>query len=271
MLFECKKVSFGYENQQVIKDLSFQVQEGEYVCVVGENGSGKSTLIKGLLGLIPAGSGQVNYEKEISNHVIGYLPQQTSSQKDFPATVWEVILSGCLSTRKGRFFYSKEDKEKARRQMRHLELENLASRSFGELSGGQQQRVLIARALCATESLLILDEPVTGLDPAVTRELYEILEKLNKKEHTAIVMVLQEHFHMQIKFFILVRKATFLERAESIVQVKRESVCLERLSERKKKNESDYYDVSISIYSKSTDSRCACVALCGASWCMPCA
>lgn len=189
MLFECKKVSFGYENQQVIKDLSFQVQEGEYVCVVGENGSGKSTLIKGLLGLIPAGSGQVNYGKEISNHVIGYLPQQTSSQKDFPATVWEVILSGCLSTRKGRFFYSKEDKEKARRQMRHLELENLASRSFGELSGGQQQRVLIARALCATESLLILDEPVTGLDPAVTRELYEILEKLNKKEHTAIVMV----------------------------------------------------------------------------------
>ena len=175
MLFECKKVSFGYENQQVIKDLSFQVQEGEYVCVVGENGSGKSTLIKGLLGLIPAGSGQVNYGKEISNHVIGYLPQQTSSQKDFPATVWEVILSGCLRTRKGRFFYSKEDKEKARRQMRHLELENLASRSFGELSGGQQQRVLIARALCATESLLILDEPVTGLDPAVTRELYEIL------------------------------------------------------------------------------------------------
>lgn len=189
MLFECKKVSFGYENQQVIKDLSFQVQEGEYVCVVGENGSGKSTLIKGLLGLIPAGSGQVNYGKEISNHVIGYLPQQTSSQKDFPATVWEVILSGCLSTRKGRFFYSKEDKEKARRQMCHLELESLASRSFGELSGGQQQRVLIARALCATESLLILDEPVTGLDPAVTRELYEILEKLNKKEHTAIVMV----------------------------------------------------------------------------------
>ena len=142
MLFECKKVSFGYENQQVIKDLSFQVQEGEYVCVVGENGSGKSTLIKGLLGLIPAGSGQVNYGKEISNHVIGYLPQQTSSQKDFTATVWEVILSGCLSTRKGRFFYSKEDKEKARRQMCHLELESLASRPFGALSG--EVSVLIA-------------------------------------------------------------------------------------------------------------------------------
>ena len=188
MLFECKKVSFGYENQQVIKDLSFQVQEGEYVCVVGENGSGKSTLIKGLLGLIPAGSGQVNYGKEISNHVIGYLPQQTSSQKDFPATVWEVILSGCLSTRKGRFFYSKEDKEKARRQMRHLELENLASRSFGELSGGQQQRVLIARALCATESLLILDEPINGLDPQGIIEMRQLLLNLNQKYGITILV-----------------------------------------------------------------------------------
>lgn len=189
MLFECKNVSFGYENQQVIKDLSFSVNEGEYVCVVGENGSGKSTLVKGLLGLIPVGNGKVSYTEGIADHVIGYLPQQISSQKDFPATVWEVVLSGCLSTRKGRFFYSREDKEKARKQMRHLELEELSTRSFGELSGGQQQRVLIARALCATEKLLVLDEPVTGLDPTVTRELYEILEKLNKKEHTAIVMV----------------------------------------------------------------------------------
>ena len=189
MLFECKNVSFGYENQQVIKDLSFSVDEGEYVCVVGENGSGKSTLVKGLLGLIPVGNGKVSYAEGIADHVIGYLPQQISSQKDFPATVWEVVLAGCLSTRKGRFFYSREDKEKARKQMRHLELEELSTRSFGELSGGQQQRVLIARALCATEKLLVLDEPVTGLDPTVTRELYEILEKLNKKEHTAIVMV----------------------------------------------------------------------------------
>lgn len=189
MLLECKEVSFGYENQQVIKDLSFSVQEGEYVCVVGENGSGKSTLIKGLLGLLPVHRGSVSYGEAISDHTIGYLPQQTSSQKDFPATVWEVVLSGCLSTRKGRFFYSAQDKEKARKQMRHLELEALASRSFGALSGGQQQRVLIARALCATDSLLILDEPVTGLDPAVTRELYEILEQLNRREHTAILMV----------------------------------------------------------------------------------
>ena len=182
MLFECKKVSFGYENQQVIKDLSFQVQEGEYVCVVGENGSGKSTLIKGLLGLIPAGmrSGKLWKGNFKPCNWISAAARQ-AHKKISRQHVWEVILSGCLSTRKGRFFYSKEDKEKARRQMRHLELENLASRSFGELSGGQQQRVLIARALCATESLLILDEPVTGLDPAVTRELYEILEKLNKK------------------------------------------------------------------------------------------
>ena len=157
--------------------------------MVGENGSGKSTLIKGLLGLIPEGSGQVNYGKEISNHVIGYLPQQTSSQKDFPATVWEVILSGCLSTRKGRFFYSKEDKEKARRQMRHLELENLASRSFGELSGGQQQRVLLARALCATQKMLLVDEPVSGLDPKATAQMYELLEELNEIDGITIIMI----------------------------------------------------------------------------------
>lgn len=189
MLLECKNVSFGYENQLVISNLSFSVQRGEYICVVGENGSGKSTLVKGLLGLLPAYKGSVRYGEAIGNHAIGYLPQQTSSQKDFPATVWEVVLSGCLSTRKGRFFYSAEDKAKARRQMRHLELDQLASKSFQELSGGQQQRVLIARALCATDSFLILDEPVTGLDPAVTRELYDILEQLNQKEHTAILMV----------------------------------------------------------------------------------
>ena len=192
MLFECKKVSFGYENQQVIKDLSFQVQEGEYVCVVGENGSGKSTLIKGLLGLIPAGSGQVNYGKEISNHVIGYLPQQTSSQKDFPATVWEVILSGCLSTRKGRFFYSKEEKEKARRQMRHLELENLASRSFGALSGGQQQRVAIARALITRPDLILADEPTGALDQKTGHEVLELLKEINKSGKTVIIVTHDE-------------------------------------------------------------------------------
>ena len=185
----CQNLSVGYDNRAILKNLNFSINRGEYLCIVGENGAGKSTLMKTLLHLLPPVSGKILLGDGLTENEIGYLPQQTSSQKDFPATVWEVILSGCLSTRKGRFFYSKEDKEKARRQMRHLELENLASRSFGELSGGQQQRVLIARALCATESLLILDEPVTGLDPAVTRELYEILEKLNKKEHTAIVMV----------------------------------------------------------------------------------
>ena len=194
MLFECKKVSFGYENQQVIKDLSFQVQEGEYVCVVGENGSGKSTLIKGLLGLIPAGSGQVNYGKEISNHVIGYLPQQTSSQKDFPATVWEVILSGCLSTRKGCFFYSKEDKEKARRQMRHLELENLASRSFGELSGGQQQRVAIARALALKPKMLFFDEPTSALDPEITAGILRVMKSLAEEKMTMVVVTHEIEF-----------------------------------------------------------------------------
>ena len=186
MILRVEDLSYSYGREDALAHISFQVAAGDYVGIIGANGSGKSTLLKCLAGLLTGYRGQILFDGQPR---IGYLPQQTSSQKDFPATVWEVILSGCLSTRKGRFFYSKEDKEKARRQMRHLELENLASRSFGELSGGQQQRVLIARALCATESLLILDEPVTGLDPAVTRELYEILEKLNKKEHTAIVMV----------------------------------------------------------------------------------
>ena len=146
-------------------------------------------MIKGLLGLIPAGSGQVNYGKGNFKPCNWISAAADKLTKRFPGNCLGGDFIRLSKYKKRPLFYSKEDKEKARRQMRHLELENLASRSFGELSGGQQQRVLIARALCATESLLILDEPVTGLDPAVTRELYEILEKLNKKEHTAIVMV----------------------------------------------------------------------------------
>mgnify|MGYP002604233907 CR=1 FL=1 len=188
MLFECKKVSFGYENQQVIKDLSFQVQEGEYVCVVGENGSGKSTLIKGLLGLIPAGSGQVNYGKEISNHVIGYLPQQTQIQRNFPVSVMEVVLSGFLNDMRFRPFYNKKEKQEAKRHLEHLGIADLAAECYGELSGGQQQRVLLARALCAADKILVLDEPVTGLDPVAANTLYESMELLHQ-EGMAIVMV----------------------------------------------------------------------------------
>ena len=189
MLFECKKVSFGYENQQVIKDLSFQVQEGEYVCVVGENGSGKSTLIKGLLGLIPAGSGQVNYGKEISNHVIGYLPQQTGIQKDFPASVREIVLSGCQNHCGIRPFYNKEEKRLSEEMMDKLQITHFRNRCYRELSGGQQQRVLLARALCATKKILLLDEPVSGLDPKVTEEMYRLIEQLNHVDQITIIMI----------------------------------------------------------------------------------
>lgn len=189
ILLECQEAAFGYEKQLVIKDLSFCISQGDYVCVVGENGSGKSTLIKGLLGLIPVSAGQVLYGDAIADRIIGYLPQQASMQKDFPSTVWEVVLSGCLAGGKKRFFYTGEDKEKAKKQIQRFGLEELLRKRFSELSGGQQQRVLIARALCATERLLILDEPVTGLDPTVTRELYDTLEKLNRVYQTAIVMV----------------------------------------------------------------------------------
>lgn len=189
MLLTCDKVTLGYENKAVISDISFQIEAGEYLCIVGENGAGKSTLVKGLLGLLKPMSGEIVFGEEIRNASIGYLPQQTDAQKDFPATVMEVVLSGCLKQTGLISFYSRRDKETARENMRKLGVERLAKTSFRNLSGGQQQRVLIARALCATDKLLVLDEPVTGLDPAGTADLYGVLRNLNEQYGTAIIMV----------------------------------------------------------------------------------
>lgn len=189
MLIKCENASFGYEGKKIISDLSFEINEGEYVCMVGDNGSGKSTLLKGILGLISPLRGSVVYSEALKDHVIGYLPQQSGLQGGFPATVWEVVLSGTLATKKNKFFYSHADKEKAYTQIKKLEISNLLRKNFAELSGGQQQRVLIARALCASDRMLILDEPVTGLDPTAAHELYELLEIQNKKHGTAILMV----------------------------------------------------------------------------------
>lgn len=188
-LLTCKHVSFGYENIMAISEVSFSLKEGEYLCVVGENGSGKSTLMKGLLGLLKPLKGELIIEEELEKSSIGYLPQQTDLQKDFPATIFEVVLSGCLKQRGLLPFYSKKEKETAMKNLKRLGIEDLKSRSYKELSGGQQQRVLIARALCATDRLLILDEPVTGLDPAATMELYQLVKHLNQKYHVAIIMV----------------------------------------------------------------------------------
>lgn len=190
MIFECKDVTLGYENKVVAKNLNFKIDQGDYLCVVGENGTGKSTLIKTLLGLIKPLNGEVIANVQGKNHKgVGYLPQQTQAQKDFPASVWEVVLSGVLNNDHRCPFYNKKDKAEAEKNMEKLNILDLKKRCYRELSGGQQQRVLLARALCATDSVLILDEPVTGLDPSASMELYETIKDLNKKENVTIIMV----------------------------------------------------------------------------------
>lgn len=188
MIFECNNVALGYENRIVAKNLNFRLDEGEYLCIVGENGTGKSTLVKTLLGLIKPLEGKIKTDVGRSHKGIGYLPQQTQAQKDFPASVWEVVLSGVLNSGHKSPFYSKEDKVEAKKNLEKLGILELKKCCYRELSGGQQQRVLLARALCATDSALILDEPVTGLDPAAAKDFYEEIKKLNK-EGVTIIMV----------------------------------------------------------------------------------
>lgn len=188
-LITCSHVDFGYENQDAVTDLTMEVTEEDYLCIVGENGSGKSTLIKGLLGLLKPTSGTLTVGEELKKTGIGYLPQQTAAQRDFPATVDEVVISGCLSRRGNRPFYSRTEKKLAEANMERLGIADLRRRCYRELSGGQQQRVLIARALCATNRLLILDEPITGLDPWAIQDFYHLIRDLNRKEHVAILMV----------------------------------------------------------------------------------
>ena len=188
-LIKCNDISLGYENMTVLEHVSFELNEGDYLCVVGENGAGKSTLIKCLAGLKKPVSGQIILSPEISRGDVGYLPQQTAIQRDFPASVREVVTSGCLNKSRIIPFYTKADRELALKHMRELGIDGLADRSYRELSGGQQQRVLLARALCASSRLLILDEPVTGLDPVVTSEIYDIIKEFNRTRGMTIIMV----------------------------------------------------------------------------------
>lgn len=208
-LIQCSHVDFGYENQDAVVDVTMEVNPGDYVCIVGENGSGKSTLMKGLLGLLKPTKGTLSVSEELKKSGIGYLPQQTAAQKDFPATVGEVVLSGCLSRRGNKPFYSQKEKELAKKNMRRLGMAQLAGQCYRDLSGGQQQRTLIARALCATDKLLILDEPITGLDPSAIVEFYEIIRKLNRKEGVAILMVSHDI-------------ANVVKQADKILHLKRE-------------------------------------------------
>lgn len=185
----CRDVVLGYEGKAVVRGLNFQVNSGDYLCIVGENGSGKSTLIKALLRLKAPMAGEIRMEDGLEADGIGYLPQQTVVQKDFPASVQEIVLSGCLNRYGWHPFYGRKEKAMARENMEKLGITHLAKRCYRELSGGQQQRVLLARALCATRYMLLLDEPVAGLDPVAMQEMYDLLEKLNHEEKITIIMV----------------------------------------------------------------------------------
>ena len=186
-LISCKNIYLSYENNPVISDLSFSVEAGDYLCIVGENGSGKSTLVKAILGLKETSSGHLHFGEGLKKGEIGYLAQQTTTQKDFPASVYEVVLSGCLSDKK-TVFYTKKHKAIAKENMKKLDIFSLRYKCFRELSGGQQQRVLLARAFCATGQLILLDEPIAGLDPMAMTEMYGMIADLNR-EGVAVVMV----------------------------------------------------------------------------------
>ena len=188
-LITCRDTAFAYEGKTVVTNLNFAVSSGDYICVVGENGSGKSTLVKGLVGLKQPVNGEVAYGEGLTSSDIGYMPQQTAHQGDFPTSVKEVVLSGRLASLGLRPFYSAADRDAAAGAMTRLDISGISGSRFGDLSGGQKQRVLLARALCADKRLLILDEPAAGLDPVVTRELYELIRDINRDEKIALVMV----------------------------------------------------------------------------------
>jgi zinc transport system ATP-binding protein len=181
--------ALGYNGFVVVEGLNFTIPRGDYLCVVGENGSGKSTLVKGILGLINPMSGTIKLGKGLGRNEIGYLSQQMAAKKDFPAGVSEIVLSGGLGRAGLRPFYTRREKVQAGENMRRLGIWELRDRCFRELSGGQQRRALLARALCASRSLLVLDEPAAGLDPLVTADVYGLLEKLNRDLGITIVMV----------------------------------------------------------------------------------
>lgn len=185
----CRNLAIGYDGKAIVQNMNFSVNTGEYLCVIGENGAGKSTFMKTLLGLQPPIQGEILFGDNLKQNEIGYLPQQTEVQKDFPASVREIVLSGCQNRCGLRPFYNREEKEYAYQMMEKMQIIHLEKRCYRELSGGQQQRVLFARALCATRKILLLDEPTAGLDPKVTKEMYQLIYELNQRDKLTIVMI----------------------------------------------------------------------------------
>lgn len=188
-LITCTDAAFAYDGNLAVENLNFVVENGDYLCIVGENGAGKSTLIKGLLNLKKPTEGTVRTGDGLVPNEIGYHPQQTEVQKDFPASVYEVVLSGCLNSLGRKPFYTKKEQNRALQNMERLGIGALRNKCYRELSGGQQRRVLLARALCATKKLLLLDEPTAGLDPVATQELYGLIKSLNETTGITIIMV----------------------------------------------------------------------------------
>ncbi len=188
-LFSCKDLTLGYDGRAVAENLNFEAEKGDYLCIIGENGTGKSTLIKTLLGLNKPLSGEIKREASFSPRRIGYMPQKTPMQKDFPASVREVVLSGCLGGKDFWSFYTKADRKKAAEVMERLDISGLADRCIRELSGGQQQRVFLARAMCAAKDVLLVDEPCAGLDAGGSAELYALLDELHRADGMTVLMV----------------------------------------------------------------------------------
>ncbi len=188
-LLSCNNAAFAYDGRRVASNLNFTVEPGDYLCIVGENGAGKSTLVKGLLGFIRPCEGSIVTGSGLRVNEIGYLPQQTDVQRDFPASVYEVVLSGCLNSLGMRPFYTKDDRERAEAMMDRLGITALKKSCYRELSGGQQRRALLARALCATRKLILLDEPTTGLDPLATMEMYHLIKDINHHDGITVIMV----------------------------------------------------------------------------------
>ena len=188
-LIQVTNAAFRYDGKEVVSDLNFSVERGDYLCIVGENGSGKSTLVKGLLGLKAPHNGTIAFGEGLSAREIGYLPQQRESQRDFPASVQEVVLSGTLNSLGLRPFYTQKQRDITLAQLRCVGMYSLRNASFRDLSGGQQQRALLARALAATQKLLILDEPIAGLDPLATADMYRLIEHINRDHGVTVIMV----------------------------------------------------------------------------------
>ena len=216
----CQNLAVGYDGKTVVSGLNFEVCAGDYLCIVGENGAGKSTLVKTLMQLQSSLSGSIRFGDGLQKKEIGYLPQQTIVQKDFPASVQEIVRSGCQTRCGLRPFYSREEKQLAADAMRKMQIEGLRKRCYRELSGGQQQRVLLARALCAARKMLLLDEPAAGLDPKVTAELYSLIEKLNREDGVTILMISHD-IHAAVRYashILHIGQEVFFDTKEAYLQ-----------------------------------------------------